>query len=77
MSPETVISTRNPKASREVVKERPDGRLQVQRNPDGLNQTVEGQANDKEDIEPVDVLVPVLSGNGIFGDVLLAGIVGF
>lgn len=48
----------------EVVDDGPDSRLPLQRGPVGGDAAVEGDADDEDDIEPVDVLVPVLAGHG-------------
>jgi len=47
----------------------------LERRPVGLNQPIGRYADDEGDIEPVDMLVPVRPGNGLFGDVRLLGIV--
>ena len=61
--------------SHEIIGNRPDGRLQLERCPVGRDEAVDWKANNECDIEPVDVLVPVGLRNGLLGDVRLLWIV--
>jgi hypothetical protein len=73
------VSTRltgcDSKTSHEVIRNCPDGRLQLQWCPVCGNEPVDGKPNNEGDVQPVDVLVPVGSRNWLFGDVRLLGIV--
>lgn len=62
-------------SSSEVVQHRENGGLQVQWRPESLNATSNWDADNEDDIEPVDVLVPVLLGHGRLGDVWLLGVI--
>jgi hypothetical protein len=73
--PQTMVSGGNTEASGEVEGDRPDGGLQVQRGPVCGDETAHRNANDEDDIEPVDVLVPVLLCHWSLGDVGLLGVV--
>jgi len=74
--PQAVVAGGNTEASGEVEGNGPDGSLQVERCPVGGNEAAHGNANDEDDIEPVDVLVPVLLCHGSLSDVRLLGVVG-
>ena len=52
------------KTCEKVVKYRPDGRLQLQRNPEGLDKSSERNTDDESDIQPVNMLVPVRTSDG-------------
>lgn len=64
----------NTETSEEVVDDGPDGSLQLQWHPQGLNTTIDGNADDEEDVQPVDVLVPVGTGHLGVSDVHLLGV---
>ena len=74
--PQTVVASGDTEASGEVEGDGPDGSLEVERCPVGSNETAHGNANDEDDIEPVDVLVPVLLCHRSLSDVRLLGVVG-
>lgn len=57
--------------SEEVVDDGPNGSLQLERHPERLDASVGRNANDEEHVQPVDVLVPVLTGHGGIGNVNL------
>ena len=57
--------------SHKVVGHRPHGSLPIQRGPEGLDATEEGNANDQEDIQPIHVFVPILLRHLAFCDVFL------
>lgn len=59
-----------------VVDDGPDGGLELQGHPDGLDASVQRDSDDEEDIEPVDMLVPVLARHGRIGDMDLLGLSG-
>lgn len=65
----------DPETRHEVIGHGPDERLPLQRSPVCGDQTVDGNAHDEGDVEPVDVLVPICLGDGLFGDVRLLGVV--
>jgi len=69
VGPQTMVASSDTETGCEVVCNCPDGGVAVERGPPSLNQTQKGNANDEEDIEPVDVLVPVGLGHGGVGDV--------
>ena len=69
VGPQTMVASGDTETSCEVVSNCPDGGVTVERSPPGLDQTQEGNANNQEDVEPVDVLVPVGLGHGGVGDV--------
>jgi hypothetical protein len=70
-----LLTSCNTEASHEIVRNCPDGCLQLERCPVGCDETVDWKANNEGDIQPVDVLVPVGLRNGLLGDVRLLGIV--
>jgi hypothetical protein len=61
--------------SHEVVGKRPDCRLPLKRSPVCHDHTVQRDANDHDNIEPVDVLVPIGSSHGLLGDMRLLGVI--
>jgi hypothetical protein len=52
----------------EVVNDRPDSSLELQRHPEGLDAPVQRNADDEEHIQPVDMLVPVVPRESSVGD---------
>ena len=52
----------------EVVDDGPDGGLELQRDPEGLDAAVHGDTDDEGDVQPVDMLIPVLTGDGGISD---------
>lgn len=42
-----------------VVDDGPDGGLELQRRPEGLDCPVQRDTDDEDDVQPVDMLVPV------------------
>lgn len=71
MRPKTMVSSRDTQTRPEVVYDRPDGGLPAEGNPECRDAASKGKANDEENIEPVDVLVPIGTGNRKVGDVRL------
>ena len=71
-----MISSCNAQAGSEVVGHSPDGGLPFEWCPEGGNDATDGDADNENDIEPVDVLVPVLLCHGGLSDVRLLGVVG-
>lgn len=69
-----MLTSCDSKTSVEVVENSPDSSLELQRNPERLDASVEWDANDKVHVQPVDVLVPVLEGHFCVGDVHLFGV---
>lgn len=61
-------------AGHEVVDDGEEGGPQLQRGGVGGDAAVERHADDEDDIEPVDVLVPVLAGHGQVRDVRFLGV---
>jgi hypothetical protein len=59
----------------EVVYDSPDSRLPLERGPEGSNDAVQGHKEDERDIDPVDMLVPIVDGHGLFSDVRFRGII--
>ncbi len=59
----------------EVISNGPDSCFPLQRCPDCLDEAIDGDADDEDDIQPVNVLVPVLSRDGALGDVRFLRIV--
>jgi len=75
MCPKSVITSCDSQTSHEIIRNRPGCSLPMQWCPVCGNETVDRQANDEGDIEPVDVLEPVGFRDGLFGDVRFLGIV--
>ena len=75
MCPESVVTCRDTKAGGEVVGYCPKRCLELERNPDSLNEAIHRDADNESDIKPVDMFVPVLFCDGSLGDVRLLGIV--
>jgi len=69
VGPQTMVASSDAETGCEVVGNGPDGGVKTEGSPPRLDQTHEGNATDEEDIEPVDVLVPIGLGQGSVGDV--------
>lgn len=63
----------NSKTGHEIVRDGPNCSLQLQRSPVGCNEAVNWNSNDEGNIQPVDMLVEVGSGDGFIGDVCFLG----
>lgn len=69
------LTSGDAEAGHEVVGKGPDGRLPLQRSPVCQDHAVQRDANDHDNIEPVDVLVPIGSGHGLLGDMRLLRVI--
>jgi hypothetical protein len=69
VGPQTMVASSDTETGSEVVCNCPDGGVAVERGPPSLDQTEKGNANNEEDVEPVDMLVPVGLGHRGVGDV--------
>lgn len=69
-----LLTSCNSETSVKVVENSPDSSLELQRNPERLNASIEWDANDKVHVQPVDMLVPVLEGHFCVGNVHLFGV---
>lgn len=69
-----LLTSCDSQSSEEVVDDCPDGGLQLQRYPESLDTARNGNADDESDVEPVDVLVPVLASHLSIGNVHLLGV---
>src|SRR6266536_4938529 len=65
----------NTKTGHEVIRDRPDGSLQLEGCPVCSNKSVDWKCDNEGNIEPVDVLIPIGTGNRLLGDMRLLGIV--
>lgn len=54
--------------SEKVVDDGPDGSLELQWHPKGLNTAIDGNSHDEKNVQPVDMLVPVLASQRRIGD---------
>lgn len=61
--------------SHEIIGNRPESGLELERHPKSLDAAINRYADDEGDIQPVDMLVPVRSGHGSFGDVRFLGVI--
>ena len=57
-----------------VVGDSPDGSLELQWHPESLNTAIDRNSQDEEDVQPVDMLVPVLASQRCIGDMDLLGV---
>lgn len=57
----------------EIIDDSPGDGLQLDGDPKGLDAAIDGDSDDEEDIEPVDMLMPVVTVDGSIGDVDLLG----
>ena len=64
VSPQTMVAGSDTEASVEVVDDGEDGRVEAKRNPVGGDEASQGDEDDEDGVEPVDVLVPVGPGHG-------------
>lgn len=63
------------KSSSEIVCNSEQSRLPLDRRPDSLNATIERNADNESDIEPIDVLVPIGLSNRRVSDMGFLGVV--
>ena len=75
MCPESVVAGSDAETGCEVVGNGPEDCLQLHRYPKGLYATIQRDADDEVDIEPVDVLVEVRLGHRRLCDVHLLRVV--
>lgn len=75
MCPKSVVASGDTKTSVEVVDDSPDCGLPLEGSPVSLNTAESWDTEDQEDIEPVDVLVPVRPRHGLICDVWLLRVV--
>ena len=75
MCPKPVVTSCDSEPGAEIVGNSPDGRLPPQWCPDGGDEAGKRDADDENDIKPVDMLVPVLPRQRRLGDVRLLGVV--
>lgn len=64
MSPQTMVASSDAETGVEVVDDSEDGRVEAKRNPVGGDEASQGDEDDEDGVEPVDVLVPVGPGHG-------------
>lgn len=69
------LTSGDTETSHEVVGKGPDSRLQLKRSPVCHDHAGYRNGNDHENIEPVDVLVPIGGSNGLLGDMRLLRII--
>lgn len=69
-----LLTSCDAQSSEEVVDDCPDSSLQLQRHPESLDTAGDGNADDESDVQPVDVLVPVLASHLSIGNVHLLGV---
>lgn len=70
-----MVSSGDAETGPEVVDDSPCGSWQTQRCPVGTDETSERYANNEGDIEPVDMLVPILPSDGVLCDMFLGRVV--
>ena len=75
MCPQSVVACCDTETGHEVVGNGPDGSLELKWCPKSLDATVQRDADDKIDIQPVDMFIPVRLGDGRIGDVRLLGVI--
>lgn len=69
-----LLTSCDSQSSEEVVDHCPNGGLQLQRHEESLDTSGDGNADDEGDVEPVDMLVPVLASHLGIGNVHLLGV---
>lgn len=70
-----MVASCDTETSAEVVDDSEERRLPLQRCPEGVDEASNWNADNKHHVQPVDVLVPVLSRHGSLGDVRLLRVV--
>lgn len=75
MCPESMVTGSNAETGAEVVDDGKQRRLPFQWCPEGVDETSNGHTDNQGDVQPVDVLVPVLPRHGSLGDVRLFRVV--
>jgi hypothetical protein len=69
-----MLTCSDTQTSEEIVHNSPDGSLELERNPDGLDAAIDWDAKNEEDVQPVDVLVPVVASHGGIGNMDLLSV---
>jgi hypothetical protein len=69
-----MLTCSDTQTSEEIVHNSPDGSLELERNPDGLDAAIDRDAKNEEDVQPVDVLVPVVASHGGIGNMDLLSV---
>lgn len=75
MCPQSVVAGGDSETGHEIIDDSPDGSLDLEGCPERLHATVQRNADDQGDIQPVDVLVPIRLGDGGVGNVRLFRII--
>jgi len=70
-----MVSGGDAQTSPVVVDDGPDEGGRAERRPERSDAANQGNSQNENDIEPIDVLVPVLAGHRCLGDVHLFGVV--
>jgi len=70
-----MVACCDPETGSEVIGDGPDCGRSTERSPESGNATDKRDADNQDNIEPVDVLVPVLSGHWRVGDMRLVWVV--
>ena len=76
MCPQPMVTCGDAETSGIIIENGEDSGLEVERSPDGLDQSVKRDEDNEGDVKPVDVLVPVFPRHGYLGDVLQIWVVG-
>lgn len=71
-----MVAGSDTKTGREIVGNGPDGGRKTERRPVGSDEASNRNTDNEGDVEPVDVLVPILSRDREISDVRLARVVG-
>ena len=71
---EALLTCCDTETGEEIVGDGPNGSLELQRHPERLDAPIQRDSNDEEDVQPVDMLVPVVAIDSRIGDMDLLSI---
>jgi hypothetical protein len=69
-----MLTCSDAQTSEEIVHNSPDGSLELEWHPNGLDAAIDRDAENEENVQPVDVLVPVVASHGGIGNMDLLSV---
>lgn len=71
----TQLTRGHAETAHEIIDDGKHGRLPLEMDPPGLDEAIQRNTDDQNDVEPIDMFVPVGLGHGDLGNVLFLGVI--